>query len=296
VRSGSAASEQLQLQQQTLTSHSPASASKSSSSKLQLQADSALTCKASRSSSSGERQLQTCAADPGHLTSTARPDALGLASASCSTTASRLLTSSSSLVRPSGTRTPLTIAAQSPASCYQPTPDQQPQQQQLVPALAADKGHITRSSSSTGAESAQAVASLVDSPTSAHAHSATVADVVQTSSVQQTVLGWASGVKKAVSDQASMKKKTVPDQATLFKNFQPVAVPVWATANSDDKESSSVVDSYTKSTLFSSPWDAAAAAAELDASECDEVDYELLWTKGPQYWYDDGDDWGIDDE
>ncbi len=91
-------------------------------------------------------------------------------------------------------------------------------------------------------------------------------------------------------------KKTVPDQAMNFENFQPVAVPVWATADSDDKESSSLADSYTKGTLFSSPWDAAAAAAELDASECDEIDYELLWTKGPQYWYDDGDDWGIDDE
>ncbi|KAL0039391.1 hypothetical protein WJX79_005821 [Trebouxia sp. C0005] len=84
--------------------------------------------------------------------------------------------------------------------------------------------------------------------------------------------------------------------ATIFKNFQPVAVPVWATADSDDKESSSVIDSYTKSSLFSSPWDAAAAAAELDASAYDVVDYELLWTKGPQYWYDHDDDWGIDDE
>ncbi|KAL0039388.1 hypothetical protein WJX79_005758 [Trebouxia sp. C0005] len=91
-------------------------------------------------------------------------------------------------------------------------------------------------------------------------------------------------------------EETVPDQATLFENFQPVAVPVRATAKSADKESSSVIDSYTKSSLFSSPWDAAAAAAELDASEYDEVDYELLWTKGPQYWYDHDDDWGIDDE
>jgi len=298
VRSGSAASEQLQLQlqQPTLTSHSLPSTS--SSSKRQLQADSALTCKASRSSSSCEQQLQPCAAAPGHLTSTAQPDAVGLASVSCSTNASSLLTSSSSLVRPSGTSssTLLTIAAQSPASCYQPTADQQPQQQ-LVTALAADKGHISKSSSSTSAESAQAVASLKDSPTPAQAHSATVTDASQASSVKQTVLGCASGVKKAASDQASMKKKTVPDQATNFENFQPVAVPVWATATSDDKESSSVVDSYTKSSLFSSPWDAAAAAAELDTSECDEVDYELLWTKGPHYWYgDDGDDWGIDDE
>jgi hypothetical protein len=188
----------------------------------------------------------------------------------------------------------VTIAAYSPASCYQPTLDQQPQQQ-LVTALAADTGHITRSSSSTCAESAQAVASLTDSPTPARAHSATMTDASQASSVKQTVLGWASGVKKAASDQASIMKK-VPDQATDFENFQPVAVPVWATANSDDKKSSSVVYSYTEGSLFSSPWDGAAAAAELDASECDEVDYELLWTKGPQYWYDDGDDWGIDDE
>ncbi len=194
VRSGSAASEQLQLQ--TLTSHSPASSSNSC--KLQLQADAALTCKAS---SSGELQLQTCAADPGHLASTALPDALGLASASCSTAVSSPVTSSSSLVRPSGTSssTLLTIAACSPASCYQPTLDQQ--QQQLVTALAADKGHITESSSSsTSAGSAQAVASLVDSPTPAQAHSATVADASQACSVKQTVLGWASGVKKAVSD------------------------------------------------------------------------------------------------
>jgi len=293
VKSGSAASEQLQLQ--TVTSHSPPSTSRSSSSKVQLQARSALTCKASRSSSSGEQQLQRRAADPGHLTSTALPDALGLASASCSTTASSPLTSSSSLVHPSGTSssTPLTIAAYSPASCYQPTLDQQ-QQQQLVTAL---EGHITRiSSSSTSAGSAQPVASLVDSPTPAQAQSATVADAFQASSVMQTVLGWASGEKKAASDQASIMKKTVPDQAALIENFQPVAVPVWATATSDDKESSSLADSYTKGTLFSSPWDAAAAAAELDASECDEIDYQLLWTKGPQYWYDDGDDWGIDDE
>ncbi|KAL0053089.1 hypothetical protein WJX82_000718 [Trebouxia sp. C0006] len=96
---------------------------------------------------------------------------------------------------------------------------------------------------------------------------------------------------------ASTREKTVPDQATNFENYQPVAVPVWATANSDDKGSTCVVDSYTNSMLFSSPWDATAAAAELDASECDEVDYELLWTKGPQYWYgNDDDDWGIDDE
>ncbi|KAL0053137.1 hypothetical protein WJX82_001465 [Trebouxia sp. C0006] len=118
---------------------------------------------------------------------------------------------------------------------------------------------------------------------------------MEASSVKQTVLGWASGVKKAASDQASIMKK-VPDQAKDFENFQPVAVPVWATANSDDKKSSSVVYSYTEGSLFSSPWDGAAAAAELDASACDEVDYEFLWTKGPQYWYDDGDDWGIDDE
>ena len=124
-----------------------------------------------------------------------------------------------------------------------------------------------------------------------------VADAIRASSVKQTVLGWASSEKKAVSDQASIMKKKVPDQTTDFENLQPVAVPIWTTANSDDKESSSVVDSYTKSSLFSSPWDAAAAAAELDTSECDEVDYELLWTKGPQYWYgDDDDDWGIDDE
>ncbi|DBA85752.1 TPA: hypothetical protein ACH3X1_005313 [Trebouxia sp. C0004] len=161
IRSGSAASEhvavQLHLQQQTLTSHSPASTSRSSGSKRQLQADSSLTCKASRSSSSGEQQLQTCAADPGHLTSSAQPEAVGLASASCSTTASSLLTSSS-LVRPSGTSSSalLTIAAQTPASCYQPTPDQQPQQQ-IVTSLAANKGHIT-STSSTCAESAQALA------------------------------------------------------------------------------------------------------------------------------------------
>ncbi len=296
VRSGSAASEQLQLQQQTLTSHSPASTIRSGTSKMQLQADAALICKASRSSSSGEQQLQTCAPDSGHVTSIARPDAAGLASASCSTAASRLLTSSSSLVRPSGTSssTLLNIAAQTPTSCNQPTPDQQPQQQ-IVTALAADKGHMTKSNSSTCAEAAQAVASLVNSPTSAQAHSARLADAIQASSVKQTVLGWASGVKKAVSDQTSMKK-TVRDQATAFENFQPLAVPVWASANPDDKESTSVVDSYTKSSLFSSPWDAAAAAAQLDASECDEVDYELLWTKGPQYWYDHDDDWGIDDE
>ena len=292
VRSGSAASQQLQ--QQRLTSHSLPSISNGS--KKQPQADSALTCKASRSSSSGEQQLRTFAADPEHLTSAAQPDALGLASASCSTTASSLLTSSSSLVCPSGTSssTLVTIAAYSPASCYQPTLDQQPQQQ-LVTALAADTGHITRSSSSTCAESAQAVASLTDSPTPARAHSATMTDASQASSVKQTVLGWASGVKKAASDQASIMKK-VPDQAKDFENFQPVAVPVWATANSDDKKSSSVVYSYTEGSLFSSPWDGAAAAAELDASACDEVDYEFLWTKGPQYWYDDGDDWGIDDE
>ncbi len=142
------------------------------------------------------------------------------------------------------------------------------------------------------------MASLVDSTTPAQAYSARVADASQASSVKQTVLGCASGVKKAVSDQASIMKKTEPKQATDFENFQPVAVPFWATANDpDDKESSSVVDSYTKSSLLSSPWDAAAAAAELDASGCDEVDYELLWTKGPQYWYgDDDDDWGVDDE
>ncbi len=298
VRSGSAASEQLQLQQQTLTSHSLASTSRSSSSKRQLQADSALTCMARRSSSSGEQQLQTCVVDPGHLTSTAQPDTVGLASASCSTAASSLLTSSSSLVRPSGTSssTLLTIAAYPPASCYQPTLDQQ-QQQQLVTASAADKSHVTRSSSNTGAGSAQALTSLKDSPTPAQAHNAMVADAIRASSVKQTVLGWASSEKKAVSDQASIMKKKVPDQTTDFENLQPVAVPIWTTANSDDKESSSVVDSYTKSSLFSSPWDAAAAAAELDTSECDEVDYELLWTKGPQYWYgDDDDDWGIDDE
>jgi len=296
VRSGNAVSEQLK--QQTVTSHSLAFTRRCSSSKRQLQADSALTCKASKSSSSGEQQLQTCVADPGHLTSSAQPDALGLASASCSTAASSLLTSSSNLVRPSGTNssTPLTIAVQTHASCYQPTPDQQ-QQQQLVTALAADKSHITMSSSSTGSGSAQAVASLVDSPKPAQAHSATVANASQASSVKQTVLGWASGVKKALSDQASTREKTVPDQATNFENYQPVAVPVWATANSDDKGSTCVVDSYTNSMLFSSPWDATAAAAELDASECDEVDYELLWTKGPQYWYgNDDDDWGIDDE
>ena len=285
VRNGSAVSEQLQ--QQTLTSHSPTSTSKSSSSKMQVQADSALTCKASRSSSSGERQLQTCPADPGHLTSpsTAQTCAVELGCASFKTAASCLLTSSSTSRHPS-----LTIAAQSPASCDQPILDQQPQQQ-LVTASAAGKGHITKDSSSTGAGSAQTVAGLVDSPTSAQAHSARVADAFQASSVTQTVLGWASGVKKA-----SIMKKTMPDQATDFENFQPVAVPVWATANSDDKESSSLVDSYTKSTLFSRPWDAEAAAAELDASECDEVDYELLWTKGPQYWYGQDDDWGIDDE
>ena len=296
VRSGNAVSEQLK--QQTVTSHSLAFTRRCSSSKRQLQADSALTCNASKSSSSGEQQLQTCVADPGHFTNSAQPDALGLASASCSTAASSLLTSSSNLVRPSGTNssTPLTIAVQTHASCYQPTPDQQ-QQQQLVTALAADKSHITMSSSSTGSGSAQAVASLVDSPKPAQAHSATVANASQASSVKQTVLGWASGVKKALSDQASTREKTVPDQATNFENYQPVAVPVWATANSDDKGSTCVVDSYTNSMLFSSPWDATAAAAELDASECDEVDYELLWTKGPQYWYgNDDDDWGIDDK
>ncbi|KAL0028079.1 hypothetical protein WJX77_005304 [Trebouxia sp. C0004] len=276
IRSGSAASEhvavQLHLQQQTLTSHSPASTSRSSSNKRQLQADSSLTGKASRSSSSGEQQLQTCAADPGHLTNSAQPEAVGLAPVSCPTAASALLT----------------IAAQTPASCYQPTPDQQPQQQ-IVTSSAANTGHIT-STSSTCAESAQALAGLVNSPTPTQAHSARVADAVQTGSVKQTLPGWASGVKKAVSDQASMKKNTEPDQAS--SKFQ----PDWATANADDKESSSMVDSYTKSTLFSSPWDAAAAAAQLDASECDEVNYELLWTKGPQYWYDNGDDWGIDEE
>ena len=291
LRNGSAVSEQLQ--QQTLTSHSPTSTSKSSSSsKMQVQADSALACKASRSSSSGERQLQTCPADPGHLTSpsTAQTCAIELGSASFNTAASCLLTSSSTSMHPS-----LTIAAQSPASCYQPILDQQPQQQ-LVTASAAGKGHTTKGSSSTSAGSAQAVAGLEDSPTSAQAHSARVADAFQASSVTQKGLGWASGVKKAASVQASIMKKTVPDQATYFEDFQPVAVPVWATANSDDKESGSLVDSYTKSTLFSRPWDAAAAAAELDASECDEDDYELLWTKGPQYWYGQDDDWGIDDE
>ena len=298
VRSGSAASEQLQ--QQTISSHSPPSTSKSSSSQRQLQANSALTHKASRSSSGGEQQLQTCPADSEHLTSpsNAQPEAVGLTSASCSTAASSPLTSSSSLLRPSGTSssTPLTIAAYLPASCYQPTLDKQPQQQ-LVTALAADKGHITRRSSSTGAGSAQALASLTDSPTPAQAHSATVTDASQASIVKQTVHGCASDVKKAASDQASIMKNTVPDHMTDSESSQPVAVPVWATANPDDKESSSVVDSYTKSTLFSSPWDAAAAAAELDVNECDEVDYELLWTKGPHYWYgDDGDDWGIDDE
>jgi len=126
------------------------------------------------------------------------------------------------------------------------------------------------------------------------AHGARVADAIQTSSVKQTVLGWASGVKKAVSDQASMKK-AVPGQATASGNFQPVAVSVWATENPDDKESTRMVDSYTKSSLFSSPWDAAAAAAQPDASECDEVDYELLWAKGPEYWSDHGDDWGTDE-
>ncbi len=295
VRSVSAASEQLQ-QQQRLASHSPPSTS--SSSKVQLQADVALTCRASRSSSSGELQLQTCADDPGRFISTAQPEAVRIASASCSTAASSPLTSSSSLVRPSGTSssTLMTVAAYSRASCFQPTLDHQ-QQQQLVTALAADKGHITESSSSsTSAESAQAVTSLTDSPTPTQAHSAAVADASRASSVKQTALGWASGEKKAVSDQASIMKKTMPDQAMDFVNFQPVAVPIWATTTSDDKESGILVDSHTKSTLFSSPWDAAAAAAELDASECDEVDYELLWTKGPQYWYDDGDDWGIDDE
>ncbi|DBA88934.1 TPA: hypothetical protein ACH3X2_000166 [Trebouxia sp. C0005] len=297
VRTGSAAPKQLQ--QQTLTSHSLASASKSNSSNMRLQAGSALTCKASRSCSSGELQLQTCSAEPGRRSHpiSAWLDTAGPASASCSTAASHLLISSSSLVRPSGTSssTPLTMAAQTPAGCYQPSLDQQ-QQQQFVTALPAGRSHMARSNSNTSAESAQAVASLVGEPTSAQAHTAIVADIVQTSSVQQTVLGWASGVKKAASDQASIMEETVPDQATLFENFQPVAVPVRATAKSADKESSSVIDSYTKSSLFSSPWDAAAAAAELDASEYDEVDYELLWTKGPQYWYDHDDDWGIDDE
>ncbi|DBA85751.1 TPA: hypothetical protein ACH3X1_005312 [Trebouxia sp. C0004] len=93
-----------------------------------------------------------------------------------------------------------------------------------------------------------------------------------------------------------MKKNTEPDQAMASGNFQPEAMPVWTTANPNDKESASMADSYTKSSLFSSPWDAAAAGAEIDASECDEVDYELLWTKGPHYWYDHGDDWGIDEE
>ncbi|KAA6417231.1 MAG: hypothetical protein FRX49_12794 [Trebouxia sp. A1-2] len=205
------------------------------------------------------------------------------------------ITVSKDIAQCTSSSTPLTMAAQTPAGCYQPSLDQQ-QQQQFVTALPAGRSHMARSNSNTSAESAQAVASLVGEPTSAQAHTAIVADIVQTSSVQQTVLGWASGVKKAASDQASIMEETVPDQATLFENFQPVAVPVRATAKSADKESSSVIDSYTKSSLFSSPWDAAAAAAELDASEYDEVDYELLWTKGPQYWYDHDDDWGIDDE
>ena len=181
-------------------------------------------------------------------------------------------------------------------------------QQQGVAASATDQGFST---GNTLTELMHDVANTADTAVASQASSlgktADTAVESQASSVDKTAPAQADSVKVAVPVQASSTdqtmpvqasgdKETVPDEAnTVTSCTQPKAVgaPVQGSVTPLDGETTTLVDS--NSTLFSSPWDAVAAAAEIDVVD-DAVDYEQLWIKGPQSWCDLDDDWGIDDD
>ena len=281
VKMGAATSDKLQHQQQ-LSTGDPWSDSLSSSN-VQLQSDAEVDVKPSNSSGSDTSSDTS----KGPAQQSLQKNAFGselIASNSCAqqdAEGDTCTSSGSSGEQPQGVAASVTDQGLSTGNTLtEPMHDV---------ANTADTAVASQASSlgKTADTAVESQASSDNKTAPAQADSVKVAVPVQASSTDQTMPAQAGSVKKTVPDEANTM--------TSCTQLKAVGEPVQATVTQFHDETITLADSNMFSTLFSSPWDEAAAAAEIDVMD-EVVDYEQLWIKGPQSWCDLDDDWGIDDD